>query len=92
MRAGRFYCSKDVRLDFPYDEIEYMAFWASHDCKDWDLYLSLIMDQRVADFTLTYAGAEPSPRRGCYETYSIGQLSVCEFYLPNEGDKFGILF
>ena len=45
MRSGRFYCNSDVRVDFPFDDTEYMALWAAHDCKDWDLYLTVVVDE-----------------------------------------------
>ena len=44
MRSGRFHCGQDVRIDFPFDDTEYMAIWASHDCEDWDLYLTIVVD------------------------------------------------
>ena len=44
MRSGRFFCNSDIRVDFPFDDTEYMALWAAHDCKDWDLYLTIIVD------------------------------------------------
>ena len=45
-----------------------MAIWAAHDCSDWDLYLTLVADSATGDNAIAYTGAEPSLRRGCYDT------------------------
>ena len=82
----------DVRIDFPFDDTQYMALWAAHDCEDWDLYLTVVVDETTSNNALAYVGAEPSYRRGCYETYWFDDVSACEFHLPHGGDNFGILF
>lgn len=92
MRAGRFHCGHDVRVDFPFEDAEYMALWAAHDCTDWDLYLTVVVEEETSDLALAYTGAEPSTRRGCYETYWFEGVYACEFYLPHGGDNFGLLF
>ena len=92
MRAGRFHCDKDIRIDFPFDDMEYMALWASHNCADWDLYLTVVVDKQTSENALTYAGADPSYGHGCYETSISEDAIFCEFYLPHGGDNFGILF
>ena len=86
-----FHCDKDVRVDFPFDDTEYMALWAGQDCKDWDLYLTIVGDQETGNLAVHYTGAEPSLRRGCYDVYDL-DVGACEFYLPHAGDNFGILF
>jgi hypothetical protein len=91
-RQGRFHCGHDIRLDFPFDDSEYMALWAAHDCADWDLYLTVVADGKTGDNALAYTGAEPSERRGCYETVWFEDVGACEFYLPHGGDNFGMLF
>jgi len=92
MRAGRFHCGHDIRIDFPFDDTDHMALWAAHDCEDWDLYLTLVMERDDTEYALSYTGAEPSWRRGCYETMWFDDVDACEFYLPHGGDNFGILF
>ena len=92
LRSGRFYCNSDVRVDFPFDDDEYMALWAAHDCSDWDLYLTVVVDEESADLSVAWSGAEPSDRKGCYETSWFDDVYACEFYLPHGGDKFGLLF
>ena len=72
MRSGRFFCNSDVRVDFPFDDNEYMALWAAHDCKDWDLYLTVVADEETAGLAITWEGAEESDRKGCYEADWIG--------------------
>ena len=91
MRQGRFHCGLDIRIDFPFDDTEYMAIFAAHDCSDWDLYLTLAGDEHTGDHALSYIGAEPSERRGCYDTWQE-DIGACEFYLPHGGNNFGILF
>ena len=68
-RSGRFFCGMDVRIDFPFEDTEYMALWAAHDCEDWDLYLTVVVDAQTSEKALAYAGAEPSARRGCYDSF-----------------------
>ena len=92
MRSGRFHCGQDVRLDFPFEDTEYMALWAAQDCEDWDLYLTVVVDRDTSEKALTYAGAEPSTRRGCYEAVWFEDVDACEFYLPHGGSNFGMLF
>lgn len=69
-----------------------MALWAAHDCTDWDLYLTVVADDDTSDFAIHYTGAEPSLRRGCYDTVWFDDVGACEFYLPHGGDNFAILF
>ena len=92
MRQGRFFCNHDVRIDFPFDDTEYMSLWANHDCSDWDLYLTLIADSDTFNMGLTFTGAETSLRRGCYDIYQLEKIGACEFYLPHGGDNFAVLF
>ena len=89
-----FHCGLDVRLDFPFDDTEYMALWAAQDCSDWDLYLTVVYEEETHDITVAYFGAEKSERRGCYWTWWQNRVDAmaCEFVLPHGGDNFGILF
>ena len=89
-RQGRFHCGHDIRIDFPFDDMEYMALWAGHTCSDWDLYLTVIADEDTSKHAIMYTGAEPSNRRGCYDTF-YEDVGACEFYMPHGGDNFGIL-
>ena len=43
MQSGFFSCNSEVRIDYPFDD-ENMAFWATHDCDHWDLFLTVVMD------------------------------------------------
>ena len=69
-----------------------MAVWATQDCSDWDLYLTLVFEEDTLDMGLHYTGAEPSLRRGCYQTIWFDTAYACEFYLPHSGENFGLLF
>lgn len=69
-----------------------MAVWAGQDCSDWDLYFTVVMDSEAADYSIWWTGAEPSYRRGCYETYWFDEVYACEFYIPHGGDNFSLLF
>jgi len=91
-RSGRFHCGHDIRIDFPFDDTEHMALWAAQDCSDWDLYLTLVVPKKVGEMALTYTGAEPSYRRGCYETVWFDDVDACEFHMPHGGPNFGVLF
>ena len=44
MQTGFFSCNSDVRIDFPFDNQNYTALWATHDCDQWDLFLTVVMD------------------------------------------------
>lgn len=90
-RAGRFFCGQDIRLDFPFDDTEYMALWASHNCADWDLYLTIVGDEEMEAHALAEVGANLSLRRGCYNPFE--GVIACEFLIPHGAEnKFGILF
>ena len=91
-RAGRFHCGHDIRIDFPFDDTEHMALWAAHDCNDWDLYVTVVAERSTAEMAIAVYGAEPSARRGCYETMWFDDVDACEFYLPHGGPNFGVLF
>ena len=69
-----------------------MAFWAAQDCKDWDLYLTLVTDTDTSEMVLAIHGAELSLRRGCYETSLVDEVVACEFLLPHGGHNFSVLF
>jgi len=92
MRQGRHFCGHDIRIDFPFDDMEYMALWAAHDCDDWDLYLTIVADSDTSKAAIAYHGAAPSERRGCYETVWFDDVDACEFYIPHNGENFGVLF
>lgn len=81
-----------MRIDFPFDDTEYMAVFAAQNCEDWDLYFTVVADSATADYAIHYTGAEPSVRRGCYESEWFDEVGACEFYLPHGGDNFGMLF
>ena len=92
MRSGRFYCGKDIRIDFPFDDTEYMALWAAQDCADWDLYLTIVVDKKTSEMAMHATGADITYDHGCYETSISDEAIFCEFYLPHGGSPFGILF
>lgn len=91
-QAGGIFCNYDFRIETPFDNYEHSALWVTHDCKVWDLYLTVIMSKQSADLAVTWSGAELSDRRGCFEIYNFVFNYACEFYLPHGGDNFGILF
>ena len=92
MQSGFFSCNSDVRIDYPFDNENYMALWATHDCDHWDLFLTILFDQYSFRSLVTSTGADLSDRKGCYQIDESREIAACEFYMPNRDDKFGILF
>ena len=92
MQSGFFSCNSDVRIDYPFENQNYTALWATHDYDQWDLFLTVVMGLQTTESVVATSGADLSDRKGCYEIGESEQVVACEFYMPNRDDKFGILF
>lgn len=90
-------CKNTLFVDYPFGE-DYMAVWSNHDCKNYDLYLTLLMDIEAVNGYLMHVGQDLSTN-GCYETYQEYDwngdneaLYECEFHIPARSDNFAVLF
>jgi hypothetical protein len=68
------------------------AFWAQQDCKDYDLILTVMLDDVAEANLVGYVGADLSSK-GCVLADYWGEgVYACEYELLASGDPFGILF
>ena len=92
MTASIFTCNSDVRIDLPFPEDNRLwALWASHDCSDFDLILTVVLNKATQDDFLGFVGADLS-KKGCVDVYWFENTIACEFVLNSRGENFGILF
>jgi len=65
MNPNEFSCDSDIRLELPFPEDQRMfAIWANHDCTDYTLFLTLLIDEDEQRNLVGYNGAELSDK-GC---------------------------
>ena len=90
-------CRNTIFVDFPFGE-EYMAVWSNHNCKTYDLYLTILLDLDGVNGYLMHAGQDLTTA-GCMLSYTdydwnVDDLALyeCEFYIPAGGENFAILF
>ena len=63
-----FSCDTDVRFEQPFvDEPTLFAFWANHDCSDYDLLLNVMFDAETELNLIGYVGASLSSKQ-CVNT------------------------
>ena len=83
-----FSCNFDVRVDFPFDDTEYMVFWANHDWSN-DLF-----QMRLALFSVLLAQAARADSKSaiiCLANVTCSCVSGAWSYLKGMGrsDKSG---
>ena len=87
-----FTCDSDIRLEIPFpDEQRIWALWANHDCKDFDLILTVTLDSETLNNLIGYTGADLT-EKGCIYTQWFDDIIACEFKLIANSDNFAILF
>ena len=91
MTKSPFTCNSDVRIDLPEpDDSRFFALWAEHDCDDYDLLLTVVLDARTVENFVGYVGADMS-QKGCVPVFWFEETVACEFDLK-AGNPFAILF
>ena len=93
MQSSIFTCDSDIRIDHPFADDERMfALWASQDCKDFDLLLTVMIDEQSEANLVGFAGANLSDKECVIaENWGAG-VYACEYDLPANGQPLGILF
>jgi len=93
LKQSIFTCNSDVRIDYPFPEDNRMvALWADQDCKDFDLYLTVMLDEETQANNEGYVGADLTAK-GCVIAEYMGEgIYACEYQLIAGGTPLGILF
>ena len=88
-----FACDTDIRIDRPFPEDERIwSLWAHQNCKEFDMILTVFLDEPAYANMRGYIGAEET-ERGCSRVEYLGpEITQCEFELKARGSKFGMLF
>ena len=85
-------CDSDIRVTHPFEEEKRLwALWASQDCSDYDLHLTVVLSSAQQDLNVMQYGAELSEKQ-CYELSAYSDAIACEFVLKAGGGNFGLLF
>lgn len=91
MNSSIFSCDRDIRIDHPFpEEPSLWALWADHDCKDYNLLLTLVMDQEVVDKVLGWVGVKGSKAK-CSQAFIYDGALACEFTLKPSSHNFCVL-
>jgi len=92
MDKDSFSCDSDIRISFPdRDENGVWAFWAAHNCEDYTLLLTVVLDEEAINKLVGYYGA-PLSSKGCTEVKAFSGAVACEFDLKMTNEGFGMLF
>ena len=83
-------CTGLAEQPFAWDK-EQFALWAAHDCDDYNLMLTVVIEKKAQANLITYVGAELSDE-GCSESAQFDNLIICQFQLLAGGDNFAMLF
>ena len=74
------------------DEPTLFAFWANHDCSDYDLLLNVMFDAETELNLIGYVGASLSSKQCVNADYLGDRIVSCQFDLKANGSNFAILF
>lgn len=89
-----FSCGYDISLTVPFatETAELIALVANHDCANYSLLLTLVLDHPTRDNIVGYTGADQSAK-GCIDLDDeFNDTIACEFELTPDSDNFGLLF
>ena len=75
-------------------EHELWAIWANHDCIEWKVKLTLIMQAETADSVIAFSGLKDGEKVSCQRTVSrLGRaLDYCSITIGPKQDNFALLF
>lgn len=86
-----FVCDSDVRIDHPFINDERMwSLWASQDCSDYDLLLTVILSRETDQDLVGFFGVDID-KSDCREAALFEDSIACEITLKKD-EKFGMLF
>ena len=92
INKSSFSCDSDIRISFPdRDEHDVWAIWAAHNCDDYTMLLTVVLDKEAIDKLVGYYGAALSSK-GCSEVEAFSGAVACEFDLKMPREGFGMLF
>jgi len=87
-----FTCDLGINLERPFPEEDRVwSLWANQNCKDYDLFLTLIFDEEAHSSLLGFTGADLSSQ-GCFTMEAFDTGIACEYKLLANGGNFGVLF
>merc|ERR1712079_190975 len=80
MSSSIFTCGSDVRIEHPFPEDDRMwALWADQDCSDFDLILTVIMDEQAENNLIGWIGADLADRKCVKADYWSEGVIACDF-------------
>ena len=85
-----FTCDLTVGIEQILDS-EAWGFWANHDCSEYTLYLTVVMDEETRGNLLSVEGPALSDK-GCVDEDRLGGVTACEFKIEAGSDNLGLLF
>mmetsp|Transcript_7079 Transcript_7079/g.9862 ORF Transcript_7079/g.9862 Transcript_7079/m.9862 type:complete len:109 (-) Transcript_7079:132-458(-) len=92
MSASTFSCDSEIRISYPFAQDESMwALFASHDCEDYALMMTVVLSQEVLNKFIGFYGASLSDQ-GCSMASEFNGSMACEFELSEPSKGFAILF
>ena len=92
MASSVFSCDSDIRIDHPFPKDERMwALWAAQNCRDYDLLITVMLDEMAVNKMIGYVGADLTDK-GCVRAPHYGDVQACEFNIKARTRNFGILF
>ena len=93
MHTSIFTCGDDIRIDHPFPTDDSMtALWAAHDCKDFDLLLTVMLDAVSEANLVGFVGAELSAKECVLADYWGEGVYACEYEILARAEPLGILF
>ena len=92
MSPSTFSCESDIQISYPYNgDKSVWAFWAAHNCEDYNLMLSVVFTEEAIDKFVGFYGAGLSSK-GCTQTEAFADTVTCEFELDRANKGFSIMF
>ena len=93
MTESIFACDADTRIDHPWpNDTRMTALWATQNCKDFDMLLTVMFDDATFEHMVGYVGADLSEKGCLVADYWGKDVYACEYVLHARGDPLGILF
>jgi len=91
MSSSIWKCDSEVRIDHPFpEEPTVFAFWASHNCDNYSMLLTVVLGNEAMNKLTGYYGASLTGN-GCTTATSFDNSVACEFKLEAK-TNFGMLF
>ena len=89
-----FFC--DLRIELKQQLIRqdnYWYLWANHDCKDWDLLITILMSEDAIKALVHMEGVILTDQVNCLTKQTqANSLYSCQFKIKPASDNLGLLF